>query len=150
MEKIKAKAIPVTKKLYLCLTKILELAEYMPDCRGTFNLSPEWSGSIICLDELGYTEASKDDFIIEGAPKNDPYFLEVDGALLVVARPDNGWFYPCVGNAKGYEFDSYTEPLEHSCAFKMMSHEDENQSREGIYFIKKKGSLETWRQFYYR
>lgn len=142
MNKIRAKAIPVTEKNYPCLIQILALAEQLPNRRGKFKLSPDRSVSVICLDELDRTKPEGDDFIVRGAPENEPYFLSVHGSLLVAARPDGYFYYPLVGNATGYEFDSYTEPSEQDCSFKMIAENEDIVN--GIFFKERPGCIETW------
>lgn len=165
MVKIRAKAIPVTKKKYHCLTRILEQAELIRSDRTKIELSPEWKGKVICLDEVGLdNEATIENFSIENAPKNEPYFLEVRGSLLVAEFRNQysalSYYYPVVGNARGYEFDSYTEPNDQNCCFKVTDYGEHpdpdsttdpneydymNNFREGAYYVKDAGHLETWR-----
>lgn len=145
MDKIIARAVPVTEKTYFFLAKIIHSAEYMPGYREKFRISPEWKGSVICLDELG-GDLSLDDLVIKNAPKKKPYFIEVNGALLVTEYHPfaNFWFYPVVGNVKGFEYDSYTEPSDQECLFKITSTKDEDRFVEGLYFIEDAGSIEFW------
>lgn len=156
MNKIRAKAVPATEKNYICLDEMLSSADMIPGCRSKFKLQPNWKGGVICLHELGYTKRdmpSEDDFIIKGAPENEPYFITVHGSLLVASSDDriggNPYCYPCVGNAEGFMFDAYTEPADEDCSFKMFENMDEFTRRDectisGIYFVDSPGRIETW------
>ncbi len=71
--------------------------------------------------------------------KDKPYFLMVNNKILVGNCCGHEKGYPCVGNARGYEFDSYTEPADNECLFKIFFDES-----SGIYFKSAPGMIETW------
>lgn len=73
--------------------------------------------------------------------KRRPYLMMKNGKILVgESSTYKGAFYPCVGNARGFEFDSYTEPADDECLMKLFF----TNSDRGIYFMPAVGIIETW------
>ncbi len=161
MGKIKAKAIPVTEKTYPCLMGILMQADCASSYRSSFDFSPEWTGSVVCLDELGIS--SLDDIEVENDLGSEPYFLEIDGNLLVRDWSPRtcAYCFPCMVNAKGYEFsDSYVTPSEEEYLCRIIIEEEFEANGAiflrdstttnpdyGAYFVRCEGNFEMWDAF---
>lgn len=73
--------------------------------------------------------------------KNKPYLMMINGKILVGESPTyKNVFYPCVGNARGFEFDTYTEPADDECILKLSFTNNDG----GIYFMPAVGMIEAW------
>lgn len=73
--------------------------------------------------------------------RNKPYLMLINGKILVGESPRyKNTYYPCVGNARGFEFDSYSEPMGSNCLLKLHF----LSCGDGIYFMPAIGAIETW------